>query len=1043
MSGPLHIFIAYDQKDAATAQDVQRQLTLTFQPRNIVFWSKNPVPPEEYRTKAKAFLEKANLFVAVLSMNFEDSPDVRWETTQAVEMQRHRPALQILTVQARAAAVPAVLAPFKTALPPGETIENHGFPRDRQILRAADSAKETLEAAPRSNDLPGAKITLPLYIDDVRERLLAQTDRINHAPLLGLLKRLIENVKTKRVVLDTEEKFKLLREQTRLSQITVAELAEKARPIEIDLRHLIQYLPEEDLVKDWKQVFIRDYFHFTDGSRAVTTVPPFFVPADEIAIPDTLNLPVGPREQESLEQIGLLSFEQKSDFRRSLLLAKDALAVKNYTQAYAHCDHARTKIDPQSAQLYEYLLITFMQKETPARILEEAANGNDRMLQYVLLFAERYRKYQRDGKCTSTTGQHNLAIASESLSDAALKIYHQFPNDAVLHTGKHAESVPDNRRMLRIILDNTRKIGRLVYPSEELLEAAVVESCGGGKCNWLKRVDVVGGHFQFMPDGHFDLLGEIQELLDLLQGMEANEEGKIVKQIGTLREDLYFGLLAKRQALTQQLAEDAKRRRPFTDTRASIIRYVHACLLGAEIFGDFDVQGRGQSFHRLALEYLLPGLLVSPELAADLTLRWFDLDDAGNVRAHPECAAYEFDVQAIVEKIVSDQAGRAGWLQVQPNIKESVYLLFVADAEAEYEEVKNGLQWTDFRRMKDEDARRKIISCLRRWAAAYRAYPERGRIFLENCIRELTGDGLLLWFQHDPDKLSTHPDSLAEGYNAQSALKEIYNLYSSCYPPGDFESPGESAPGEPTVVGEDILRKTIADNLFDKNILPKYKKVKTGDEAQRPGVARLLREAMSNYRLHPDTRYLDFVWRELTEEVKFCWIDITKEGTEKLFASAGGFNPVAVLRELHEIHPALYHLFEARERIADRRMTNQLDRYLREISEFRHENRRPEREIAIDILRNIKGIYKYYPKQDYFELPLRELNGKGRIRWNALLLGLLPLTENHYENRFYGFEYKFERFEFRRLLDNQYAEMQRVMQETGELPMVANEEMAN
>lgn len=1027
MSGPLHIFLAYDQKDAATAEDLQRQLVLTFQPRNLVFWAKNPLPPEEYRANAKAFLEKTNLFVAVLSMNFEDSPDVRWEASQAVEIQRQlRPALQILTVQARAVAVPAALAAFKTALPPGETIENHGLPRDRQILRAAEVAKETLEAAPRSNDLPGATVMLPLYIDDVRERLLAQTDRINHAPLLALLKRLIENVKTKRVVLDTEEKFKLLREQTRLSQITVAELTEKARPIEIDLQHLIQYLPEEDLVPDWKQIFIRDYFHFTEGSRALSTVPPFFVPADEIAIPDTLNLPVGPREQEALEQIGLLSFEQKNDFRRSLLLAKDALAVKNYTQAYAHCDHARTKIDPQSAQLYEYLLITFMQKETPARILQEAANGNDRMLQYVLLFADRYRKYQHDGKCPSTTGQHNLAIAAESLSDAALKIYHQFPNDAVLHTGKHAESVPDNRRTMRIILDNTLKICRLVHPSEELLEAAVVESCGGGKCHWLKRADVVGGHFQFMPDGHFDLLGEIQELLDLLQGMEANEEGKIVKQIGTLREDLYFGLLAKRQAFAQQLAEDAKRRRPFTDARASVVRYVHACLLGAEIFGDFDVQGRGQSFYRLALEYLLPGLLVSPELAADLKLRWFDLDDAGNVRAHPDCVKHDFDVQAVVEKIVSDQAGRAGWIQVQPNIKESVYLLVVADTDAEYEEVKEGLKWTDFRRMKDEDARRKTISCLRRWTAAYRAYPERGRAFLEKCIRELTGDGLLVWLQHDPDKLATHSDSLALGFNAQAALKEIYDLYSS----DEFNSPDET-----------YLRKTIADNLFDKQILPKYKKIKTGNEAHRSETARLLREAKSNYRLHPDTRYLDFVWRELTEEVKFCWIDITKDGVEKPFAAAGGFDPVAALRELNKAQPTLFRLFEARERIADRRVANQSDRYLREISEFRHENRRPEREIAIDILRNIKGIYRYFPKQEYFELPLRELGGKGRIRWNALLLGILPLTENHYENRFFGFEYKFERFEFRRLMDNQFQEMQRVMQETGEmLPTVKNEE---
>lgn len=1025
----IHIFLSCDQKDVATAQDLQRQLKLAFDPKQytLVFWTKNAVPEEEYRAKAKAFLEKTHLFVAVLSMNYEDTPDVRWEAATAIEVQRNRPALQILTVLARNAAVPTALAPFQAALPPGETIESHGLARDRQLLRAAEAARWVLAATPRSNEMPEAKIDLPLAIQDVRERLLAQTDRINHAPLLALLKRLIENVKTKRVVLDEEERFKLLREQTRLSQISVAELAEKSRPIEIELQHLINDLPEADLVKNWKQVFIRDYFHFTEGSREVSTVPPFFVPADEIAIPETLNLPVGPREQESLEQIGLLSFEQKNDFRRSLLLAKDALAVKNYPQAYAHCDHARTKIDPQSAQLYEYLLITFMQKETPVRILQEAANGNDRRLQYVLLFAERYRKYQRDGKCPSTTGSHNLAIASESLSDAALKMYHQLPNDSVLDTGKHAEHVPDSRRLMRVILDNALKICRLVYPSEELLEAAVVESCGGGKCHWLKRVDVVGAYFQFIPDGHFDLLGEIHELLDLLQGMEADQPGKIVKQGDLLREDLYFSLVAKRQALLQQIAEDTRRRRPFTDQRASIIRFVQSCLLGAEMFTDHDADGRGQSFYRMALEYLLPGLLVSPDPAANLPLRWFDLDKNGEVCAHPDCKRYEFDVQSIVEKIVHDLAGRAGWLQVQPNIKESVYLDFTADVEANYEEVKKGLQWTDFRRMEDEDARRSIISCLRRWVIAWRAYPDRGRPYLENCLRELSGEGLMLWFQHDPDQLATHPQSLALDYNALAELKMIHELlFAHDWP----EAPADS---ETLAAAEERLRQTIAFNLFNKSILPSYNKIKTGDEQQRAAAARLLREAISNYRLYPETAYLDLVYRELTEEVKFCWIDITKEGKDKSFAAVGNFNPLTVLRELNASHPQQYNLLVARERIADRRHANQAERYFREISELRHENRRPEREIAVDIILNIKGIYRYYPKQEYLELPLRELTGKGHLRWNALLFGVLPLAENHYENRYFGFEYKWERSEIRRLLDDQFSEMQRVLRETGAL----------
>ena len=59
----------------------------------------------------------------------------------------------------------------------------------------------------------------------------------------------------------------------------------------------------------------------------------------------------------------------------------------------------------------------------------------------------------------------------ESISDAALRLYYHFPNDPLLHTGKHRDDVPDNRRNLRIILENTLKVCWVVYPSEELLEA--------------------------------------------------------------------------------------------------------------------------------------------------------------------------------------------------------------------------------------------------------------------------------------------------------------------------------------------------------------------------------------------------------------------------------------------------------------------------------------------------------------------------------------------------------------------------------------------
>jgi TIR domain len=1018
MSSQVRVFLSYDRSDAAAAADLKRQLAIALQPRSLDCWDKKDIPVEDYRKQSGLFLESTQLFIAVLSNNYEDQPDVRWEYAQAVEKAKNHPQLQILTVKARETAIPALLYPFKQALPPGETLAHRGISPDIQIKRAIESAVSLVAASPRSNDIPAAAIDLPIYLVDIVERMRAQTDRINHAPLIQLLKSLIENVQVKRVVLDIEEGFKQLREQTRLAQISMRELREKGVPLQINLQHLIQNLQEEDLVPTWKQVFIRDYFRFVPGSRETGLVPPFFVPSDEIAIPETLNLPVGPREEEALEQIGLLSFEQKNEFRRRLLLAKDAIAVNNFSQAFEHCDYVRNHIAPQSAQLYEFLLISYVQKETPERIMREATLGNPRLLHHVELFASRFRSHQKEGKCPSSTGNHNLAIASEAISDAALKIYHRFPNDPIRHTGKHAESVADNRRALRIILENTMAVCRLVWPAEELLEAAVTECCGAGKCHWIQRVDVVGEHFRFMPNGHFDLLGEIRELIALMQGMEADEPGKIVKENEVLREDIWFGLLAKRQALAHQIETDEKRQRPFTDKRESVIRFVYAALLGAEIFDETWEPGKDQSFYRLVLECLMPEILLDADPRAALGLRWFDFDTNGNLTAHPDCAKYQFDALAIVEHIT----GNRRWYHVRPNLRSAVWQQMVHDIDAAYEQVRKGLSYTDFRRMNDQDARRQLIHVLQRWEDAYHVNPEQGRYYLERCVAELCGDGLMLWMHHDPDvPLSTHTDSLGQGFDAVKALEKMR----------DMLLPHSLLSDEPDIDAE--FRRRIAENLFHKRILPAYNALKSGQNTARPMLERLLKEALSNYKLHPEIKYLDFVWSELTEEKKLAWVRISDVGVELPMQPSPGFDPLQILDELFAVHPRRYKRFDARQRIATSRHRDLMDRYLSEISEFRHENRRPERAIAIEILRSIKGVYRYYPQESFLELPLRELENRGRIRWHARFLGVFPTRENHYENQFYKFNFRFELIDFGRLLQSNYEELTRVMRDTGEL----------
>jgi hypothetical protein len=272
----------------------------------------------------------------------------------------------------------------------------------------------------------------------------------------------------------------------------------------------------------------------------------------------------------------------------------------------------------------------------------------------------------------------------------------------------------------------------------------------------------------------------------------------------------------------------------------------------------------------------------------------------------------------------------------------------------------------------------------------------------------------LVWLQFDASgHLVTHPESIALGYDAQTELRELLS--------------------KSTRYTEEDLRRAISENIFQKQILSDYERIKIGDENQRSACARLLRAALCAYKLHQDPRFLDFVWRELTEEVKFRWLDINYDGKNLAYKVTPGFDPLIVTQELNEAAPARFRFLELRERIAVRRMRDTEARYFHEISEFRHENRLPERKTGVEIIRKIKGIYLFLPQAEFLKLPLDELQGRGRVRWHANFLGVFPLQENHYENSYFNFEYKFERYELKRLLDNQFGEMQRVLREIGEL----------
>ncbi len=1003
MLAPIRIFLSYDYADTGVAEGLRKQLLTTFAGRAVDICNRqSKYPGTDSLQGGEAWLRWADLCIIVFSADYlGQETSLEFETAKFLERER-RPALQILVAYARSADLPPDFRPFPIAPQADQPIMHQGFDRDRQLQRVAQAARRLIEQ-PRLLASVVAVDDFEISMESARQRLLEQSERLNLLPVFALLRAIAADARLKKAAYELEDNFGEILRQGRSAKIALAEFVRKAAVLRADLQDLIQIIHSTELVPDWRLAFQRATFS-ESGNLAL------FSPKEEIAMPETLNLPEQLGEDGHLVAVGALTLPQQADFRRQLLLAQDAMGIENFGRAYQHSDQVRSNIGPRSAQLYEYLLLTYLQKETPDRIAIDAVDDDKRqLLDHIVLYSSRLREYQDADQCSTSTGPYNLQATAEELGEALCRIYDAMPNDHLLDTGKRGGEVMDNRGMISRSREMGELIFRSVHPYSGFLELLINELCGGGKFDWIQKVAVTNGEFVFLSREKFELETSIKELLNLL--IDAGRQDP-VRLHNRLREYLFLSLQAKSRRLRRQLEEERRRYRRFSDPRSSIIRLVQACLLSHSVFGEQSVP-EVQSFLRLALTFLMPNLLLVPQEEATLSLRWFDLNERGEVVAHEDCTGYDFDTQAIIEKIVYDHSGRVGWLQVAPNLKESVWMHYVADIEHDYEQVRLSRQHTDFRRPHELDSRRIVISCLRRWVVAFRAFPERGQDFLDRCIRELTGDGLLLWLHHDPDQLVTEHDSMMLGYDARAELRNI--LIASHH------------------FTEESVRQIIAENLFQKRILPAWNTIKIGHEEQRPVAIRLLQEILSGYKLYNDLRYLDFMFSELTEEGKFHWINIGEDGKWKEFKQAAALAPITVLEQLTATHTQRYRILEVRRRIAERRRNDQLARYFHEISEFKQENRRPERAIAIDIIRKLKGIFKFFPAEEFLELPILELSGSGRIRWYATFLGLLPTRENHFENQFYNFNYQRELAEFRMYHDTRSTWMEQALRETGDL----------
>lgn len=983
------IYLSYHENDNAVVKALVRHLNTLFPEGRVRYTDRNSEAPDALTVEnTQKRIEAADVVLLFGSASYFNKKETLLERDYAKRSPRAP-----LIVPLLAKSVPAFPGLEEYAVLPSDGIPlaNDNVLNDIQCTLAARTIfNRVMLFADSYRPIPTA-VRQILDWEMGRARLYSYLAKNNLRAGLQLMRRLVKDPDLDKIVFEAIEEHQRLHRRTQQERLEFKEFWRQLKVLRSDMEHLVARLQAHNLRPDWQDVLEREYFAFQTIEAPELDWLGLSTLADDIAIPET-------RLQSADTSEDLLTDAQKLEFKRLFILAQDAEAVGNHSKAYGFCEQIKNNIDAESAQLYEHLLLTYVQWETPDRIVREALQGQKRRLDFVILYAGRFQEYQQKNKCASETGYYNVAEVAAELVNALRRAYAALPNDYMIDTGLNAERYPDQRPQVLRCLDVALDIYNYLHPAEGFLELVFNELCGGGKYQWADFVSVREGQFSVINRNEFDLLSEIANVQKMLLDPEVRNADDPVEQAKhrrvahynqrqVLRENLLLCLYRKRAALRAAIQEERRFFREFIDERASLIRFTYTCIIGYLVL-DEDEKPDKSDFLNLALDELLR----QPEVP------WFTLGDNGQLIQHPEIERYAFPAFEIVEKIIHTHAGEAGWLQVHPQVKAEIFRKYAADTDAEYQRIVEGMQWTDFRRLDEIGARQRLIQCLRNWMVCYRAYPEQGQDFLVKCLHELTGTGLLIWMYFNPEKITTHPDSQALGFNAVAELAVLQTMA--------HWTPDEVA-------------MRVVESLYQKRILPAYNALPKGDENHRIDVISLLLQTLQAYKNHPNNAHLEWVYRELTDEVKFNWIVISDQGEwlPASFQTAWGFDPVEVLKQLALLDETRFGQYNTRKKLADKRFAALQAEYLREISEYRHENRLPERELAIRIFRNIKGIFKFFPDRKYLELPIRELSGNGRIRWQANFMGIFEVPENHHENLLLNFDYKSERLEFRMYWD--------------------------
>jgi len=216
---------------------------------------------------------------------------------------------------------------------------------------------------------------IKIDIEELRWRLNTFLDLNGIKPVYTFLKVLTSNISKKYAIDELEEFHNEYVWKLNNGDYSINDWEEKSISLIEKIQYFIKHLDEKDLILKWKTKFI----DLTMGLKVNNVSPLFalFSRADLIKVPT---------------QIIDLSEHQR--FKRLMYLYQDAYQAGEYKIAYEYCIQLREEIEPESAQLYEYLMLSYFKLQNEEEIISKALDGQMTALNYLFVYASRLNQLQ-------------------------------------------------------------------------------------------------------------------------------------------------------------------------------------------------------------------------------------------------------------------------------------------------------------------------------------------------------------------------------------------------------------------------------------------------------------------------------------------------------------------------------------------------------------------------------------------------------------------------------------------------------------------------